>query len=71
MIIHGDAQVMTENLLVHGDYNVVVVDWGGGAGRPYPQAAANGRLVGLEIAFFVNTLVVGQLTDGHGVRLFM
>lgn len=49
---------MRANLLTHGDYNVIVVDWGGGSALPYSQATANTRLVGLEIAFLSRTLVV-------------
>lgn len=49
---------MATNLLIHGDYNVIVVDWGGGASLPLTQATANIRLVALEIAFLVRTLVV-------------
>ncbi len=49
---------MTTNLLRHGDYNVFVVDWSGGSGSPYAQAAANARLVGLEIGFLVQKLTV-------------
>ena len=49
---------MSHNFLIHGDYNVIIVQWGGGAGTPYTQAVGNARLVGLEIAFLIRTLVV-------------
>ena len=45
-------------LLENGDYNVVVVHWGAGAYTTYGQAVANTRLVGLEIAYLVNTMIV-------------
>lgn len=49
---------MTTELLKHGDYNIIVVHWPGGAGPPYTRATANTRLVGLEIAHLINTLIV-------------
>jgi hypothetical protein len=49
---------MASALLTYGDYNVIIVDWKGGAKFPYSQAAANARLVGLEVANLVNKLVV-------------
>ena len=51
---------MTANLLDYGDYNVIAVNWGGGSLPLYTQATANTRLVGLEIAHLVNTLVVSS-----------
>lgn len=44
--------------MIHGDYNVLVVDWGAGSALPYTKAVANTRLVGLEIAHLANTLIV-------------
>ena len=49
---------MTANLLQYGDYNVIITHWGNGANVNYIQAVANTRLVGLEIALLVNTMVV-------------
>ncbi len=49
---------MASALLTHGDYNVIIVRWGGGANCLYSQAAANTRLVGLEVANLVNKLVL-------------
>ena len=49
---------MASNLLSYGDYNVITVHWGDGASASYIQSACNTRLVGLEIALLVNTLVV-------------
>jgi pancreatic triacylglycerol lipase len=37
---------------------VIVVHWGGGSKASYDQAIANTRLVGLEIAFLVDTMLV-------------
>ncbi len=45
-------------LLAYGDFNVIIVHWGGGSKASYDQAIANTRLVGLEIAFLVKTMVV-------------
>lgn len=52
---------VTKNLLINGDYNVIVTHWGPGAGSSftdYFQAVANTRVIGLEIAYLVNTIVV-------------
>ncbi|CAG7726369.1 unnamed protein product, partial [Allacma fusca] len=47
---------LAQALLQAGDYNVIVVDWGGGSLPLYTQATANTRLVGLEIANYVQFL---------------
>ena len=49
---------MAANLLQYGDYNVITVHWGGGANVNYIQAAANTRLVALEIVLLIRTLQV-------------
>lgn len=49
---------MRSELLVHGDYNVIVVDWAGGSLPLYTQATANTRLVGLELAHLIKHLQV-------------
>ena len=49
---------MATNLLQYGDYNVITVHWGGGSFVDYVQAAANIRLVALEIALLIRTLQV-------------
>lgn len=49
---------MKDELVKAGDFNVIVVDWAGGSLPLYTQATANTRLVGLEVAHFVNTLKV-------------
>lgn len=49
---------MKDELIKAGDMNVVVVDWAGGSLPLYTQATANTRLVGLEIAYFINYLIV-------------
>jgi len=41
---------MKNELLKHGDYNVVLVDWGSGSLALYGQATANTRVVGAMIA---------------------
>ena len=52
---------MVKRLLANGDFNVTIVHWGGVSTVDYNQAHANTRLVGLEIAFLVNTMVVSCL----------
>ena len=47
---------LAQALLVAGDFNVFVVDWGGGSLALYTQATANTRLVGLEIANYIQFL---------------
>ena len=49
-------QEMSDALLGAADVNVLVVDWRGGSLPMYSQAAANTRLVGLEVARLVNIL---------------
>ncbi len=39
---------------------MISVDWGGGSLPLYSQAAANTRVVGLEVAHFINTLIVSK-----------
>ncbi|XP_034230218.1 pancreatic triacylglycerol lipase-like [Thrips palmi] len=64
IIIHGFIDTplsswvkeMRRELLKNSDWNVVVVDWAGGSLPLYTQATANTRLVGLEVAYFVNYL---------------
>ena len=48
---------MCNALLDDDDMNVLSVDWGGGSLPLYSQAAANTRLVGLEVARLVNKLI--------------
>ena len=48
---------MSDALLWAEDVNVIVVDWRGGSLPMYSQAAANTRLVGLEIAQLIESLV--------------
>ncbi|XP_059098768.1 pancreatic lipase-related protein 2-like isoform X1 [Tigriopus californicus] len=47
-------------LLKMGDFNVIAVDWGGGSAVMYSQAAANTRLVGLEVAFVIEYLIANH-----------
>ncbi|BFZ16540.1 hypothetical protein BsWGS_19579 [Bradybaena similaris] len=48
---------MKDELLTHGDYNVVIVDWSGGNLPPYGQASSNCRVVGAQIAAVINQLI--------------
>lgn len=52
---------MNEQLLKHGDYNVINVDWGGilASKTLYTQATANTRVVAAEIVHLLQTLKVG------------
>lgn len=49
---------MKDELLKSQDVNIIVVDWAGGSLPLYTQATANTRLVGMEIAYLINYLVV-------------
>jgi pancreatic triacylglycerol lipase len=53
---------MTKELLELADCSVIVVDWSGGSGPPYPQAVANIRLVGAMTAHMINCIVVRSYT---------
>ncbi|KAK0085747.1 hypothetical protein PV325_004484 [Microctonus aethiopoides] len=53
-------------LLIREDCNVVVVNWIGGAGPPYPQAVANTRLVGAMTARLASQLIeIGGVKPRH------
>ncbi|KDR08050.1 pancreatic lipase-related protein 2-like [Zootermopsis nevadensis] len=69
---------MTMELLKLSDCSVIVVDWSGGSGPPYPQAVANIRLVGAMTAHLINHIVVQVGTNpelihfiGHGLGAHM
>ncbi|KAL0276804.1 UNVERIFIED_CONTAM: hypothetical protein PYX00_004295 [Menopon gallinae] len=70
VIIHGFIDTphsswvkeMRNELLRHADWNVIIVDWAGGSLPLYTQATANTRLVGLELAYFIN-----YLKDNYGL----
>ncbi|KAL5016127.1 hypothetical protein ScPMuIL_005716 [Solemya velum] len=47
---------MKDELLIHGDYNVILVDWGKGSKLPYTQATANTRVVGALTAKLIKQL---------------
>lgn len=57
---------MRDELLKAEDANIFVVDWAGGSLPLYTQATANTRLVGLEVAYLINHLVVGRL---HSIKV--
>jgi len=59
LIGHGRKQWIKDmypEFLKREDWNVLIVDWGNGAGLPYTQATANTRLVGAEIAYLIDVL---------------
>ncbi|XP_042207073.1 pancreatic triacylglycerol lipase-like [Homarus americanus] len=60
---------MVRALLVYDDYNVVTVDWSGGSRALYSQATANTRVVGLEVAHFINWLKDNALLDPKDVHI--
>lgn len=45
------ALLNTENM------NVITVDWSGGSGLPYTQAASNTQIVGVEISILIKELI--------------
>jgi pancreatic triacylglycerol lipase len=49
---------MKDELLKYDDYNVILLDWGGGSKPPYTQATANTRVVGAELAKLIRVLQV-------------
>ncbi|XP_029642949.1 inactive pancreatic lipase-related protein 1-like [Octopus sinensis] len=63
-IIHGFqssggfpwVKELVKELLIHDDYNVIVVDWTNGASVTYGRAASNTRVVGAQIAVLVKFL---------------
>lgn len=72
VLIHGyrsDLDVddirfkIKEALLNVSDYNIIIVDWTENNGPPYPQALANARAVGAQLAKLL-TLIM----DMHGIR---
>ena len=52
------CQDMATALVTAEDVNVVIVDWRGGSLPLYSQAAANTRLVGMEVARMVEVSVI-------------
>ncbi|OQV26056.1 Inactive pancreatic lipase-related protein 1 [Hypsibius exemplaris] len=64
ILIHGylDTEnvrwmsLMEPKLLLHGDFNVIRVDWSAGIEVNYFQAAANTRIVGAVVARLISTL---------------
>ncbi|CAL1536839.1 unnamed protein product, partial [Lymnaea stagnalis] len=71
IIVHGFLQDpatttwlrdMKDELLRKADYNVVIVDWHTGNGPPYTQATANTRVVGAQIAYLIQKLIVSLCT---------
>lgn len=54
------SQKMKDAFLKADDFNVILIDWGGGSSFPYTQATANTRVVGAEIAKLIKVLQVTQ-----------
>lgn len=51
---------MKDALLNMSDYNVIVVDWTENNGPPYPQAVANARAVGAQLALLLKIIIVSK-----------
>nr|BCX71429.1 adult-specific protein A1 [Ischnura senegalensis] len=76
-IIHGFGSSANEDwvvdmrqlLLKHLDVNVITVDWSKGASAAYPQAVSNTRVVGLEVANMVNSLMDRKGGSASGFHL--
>lgn len=60
---------MAAAFLEQGDYNVIRVDWGDGSLPMYSQAAANIRVVGLEIAYLANHFISNYGVDPANIHL--
>ncbi|KAL1116690.1 hypothetical protein AAG570_005162, partial [Ranatra chinensis] len=67
--LSGWVKEMKLELLKHSDWNVIVVDWAGGSLPLYTQATANTRLVGLELAYFINYLKDNYKLDPGQVHI--
>ncbi|CAI9606922.1 unnamed protein product, partial [Staurois parvus] len=76
-IIHGFVEMgdklwlveMCKALLELSDVNCFCVDWKGGSFALYTQASNNVRVVGAEIAYFLNTLQTAYNYDLNDVHL--
>ncbi|KAG8435844.1 hypothetical protein GDO86_013698, partial [Hymenochirus boettgeri] len=76
-IIHGFRNsgedpwllAMCKNLLLVEDVNCICVDWKGGSRTFYHQAVNNIRVVGAEVAYFVNILLRDFKYPPHKVHL--
>jgi len=76
-IIHGFIDTplsnwvgdMRDELIKADDMNIIVVDWAGGSLPLYTQATANTRLVGLEIAYFINHLIKNYEVNPSDVHI--
>jgi len=55
--VNGWINQTKDELLVHSDVNVVIVDWSAGNQPPYTQATGNTRLVGAQIADLIKTIM--------------
>jgi len=47
---------MKDELLTHGDYNVIITDWHHGNLPPYTQATGNTRVVGAQLADLISVI---------------
>ncbi|OWF47404.1 pancreatic lipase-related protein 2-like [Mizuhopecten yessoensis] len=69
---HGHRQWilnMKQALLKKRNINLIVVDWGHGAGIPYAQATANTRVVGAETGMLINQLISVTNTSAADVHV--
>ena len=56
--ITGWTKTMKNQLLIKGDFNVIIVDWSGSNGQPYAQAVINARIVGSQVDNLIKSLQV-------------
>ncbi|CAF1347936.1 unnamed protein product [Rotaria sordida] len=54
---------MKNAILDVDDVNIIMTDWSKGNGFPFTKATANTRIVGIEIALFINYLI-----ENHGAK---
>lgn len=59
------SQHISVALLRKGKYNIISIDWEGGAEPPFAQAISNARVVALEAIVFINNLKVFVLEKIH------
>ncbi|GAB1609655.1 pancreatic triacylglycerol lipase-like, partial [Argonauta hians] len=60
---------LTEALLKHDDYNVIIVDWRNGSEATYARAVSNGRVVGVQIALLIKFLGTEMGTSPKSMHL--
>lgn len=62
--------LVSQSLLQVSDVNCFSVNWNNGAHALYPQAANNVRVVGAELALFIDSLLVGTIPSVWGFFIY-